>query len=272
MDSLQLAHELSSGPLKVAVLNGANRKLCGNHWFQSWSLKEASYNTLHYNKYNVKQHNMKYNLIKNIISYIIIYYNGRAGGARFAIDENLHRRSASLSRASLLLNFDTEPRLRDLALLGSGLRPRSPAQLEETVRPKDMPKDPHIILYCIKSYYIFRYYNYIVLYCIVLYCIVLYCIVLYRIVLYCIVLYCIVFYFILFHFILLYFIVFYFILFHFILLYFILLYFVLSGSSVEPWWIWTSSRLSHPDQDLRRNVQRPLRQKQGLVASAVQAV
>ncbi|CAK9104415.1 Protein HID1 [Durusdinium trenchii] len=50
----------------VALLNGANRKLCGNHWFQS--------------------------------------------GARYAIDENLHRRSASLSRASLLVNFDTEPR------------------------------------------------------------------------------------------------------------------------------------------------------------------
>lgn len=80
VDSLQLAHELghNTQPLKVALLNGANRKLCGNHWFQS--------------------------------------------GARYAIDENLHRRSASLSRASLLVNFDTEP------------RPRKVAQLEETVR------------------------------------------------------------------------------------------------------------------------------------------
>ncbi|CAE7448067.1 Hid1 [Symbiodinium natans] len=83
VDSLQLAHELSKGsgklrPLKVALLNGANRKLCGNHWFQS--------------------------------------------GARYAIDENLHRRSASLSRASLLVNFDTEP------------RPRRATQLQETVR------------------------------------------------------------------------------------------------------------------------------------------
>ncbi|CAL1158309.1 unnamed protein product [Cladocopium goreaui] len=80
VDSLQLAHELghNTQPLKVALLNGANRKLCGNHWFQS--------------------------------------------GARYAIDENLHRRSASLSRASLLVNFDTEP------------RPRKAAQLEETVR------------------------------------------------------------------------------------------------------------------------------------------
>ncbi|CAJ1401882.1 unnamed protein product [Effrenium voratum] len=79
VDSLQLAHELSHrGQLKVALLNGANRKLCGNHWFQS--------------------------------------------GARFAIDENLHRRSASLSRASLLVNFDTEP------------RPRRSSQLEETIR------------------------------------------------------------------------------------------------------------------------------------------
>jgi len=80
VDALQLAHELgtSAKPLKVALLNGANRKLCGNHWFQS--------------------------------------------GARYAIDENLHRRSASLSRASLLVNFDTEP------------RPRKPTQLEENVR------------------------------------------------------------------------------------------------------------------------------------------
>jgi len=80
VDSLQLAHELGQNtqPLKVALLNGANRKLCGNHWFQS--------------------------------------------GARYAIDENLHRRSASLSRASLLVNFDTEP------------RPRKATQLEETVR------------------------------------------------------------------------------------------------------------------------------------------
>jgi hypothetical protein len=60
-DCLQLAHDLSTGKaLKVGLLNGANRKLCGNHWFQS--------------------------------------------GARFAIDENLHRRSAPLSRAALLLN------------------------------------------------------------------------------------------------------------------------------------------------------------------------
>jgi len=81
VDSLQLAHELAkkgSGKLKVALLNGANRKLCGNHWFQS--------------------------------------------GARYAIDENLHRRSASLSRASLLVNFDTEP------------RPRRATQLQETVK------------------------------------------------------------------------------------------------------------------------------------------
>jgi hypothetical protein len=65
-DSLQLAHELSKGrSLKVGLMNGANRKLCGNHWFQS--------------------------------------------GARFAIDENLHRRSAAMSRAALLLNCAVEP-------------------------------------------------------------------------------------------------------------------------------------------------------------------
>ena len=47
------------------MLNGANRKLIGNHWFQS--------------------------------------------GARLAIDENIHRRSVSMSRISLLLNMGTEP-------------------------------------------------------------------------------------------------------------------------------------------------------------------
>jgi len=83
VDSMQLAHHLlRSGPegcaMKVGLLNGANRELCGNHWFQD--------------------------------------------GARFAIDENLHRRSASLARASLLLNLDTET------------RPRRPDQLLDTVR------------------------------------------------------------------------------------------------------------------------------------------
>jgi hypothetical protein len=71
VDSLQLAHQISAsqwqktGTPKVAILNGACRKLVGNHWFQH--------------------------------------------GARFAIDENLHRRSASLARAALLLNLNTEP-------------------------------------------------------------------------------------------------------------------------------------------------------------------
>jgi len=83
VDALQLAHDLlRSDPegraLKIGLLNGANRGLCGNHWFED--------------------------------------------GARFAIDENLHRRSASLARASLLLNLDTAARLR------------RPKQLVETVR------------------------------------------------------------------------------------------------------------------------------------------
>mmetsp|Transcript_13523 Transcript_13523/g.36495 ORF Transcript_13523/g.36495 Transcript_13523/m.36495 type:complete len:521 (-) Transcript_13523:67-1629(-) len=73
VDSLQFAHNLATQHgaekvLKVGVLNGANKKLIGNHWFQD--------------------------------------------GARFAIDENLHRRSASMARTSLLLNFDVEPRPR----------------------------------------------------------------------------------------------------------------------------------------------------------------
>jgi len=77
VDSLVLARELSRPPkaaqqekaeMRVAILNGANRKLLGNHWF--------------------------------------------ASGARFAIDENLHRRSATMSRASLLLNFACEPHAR----------------------------------------------------------------------------------------------------------------------------------------------------------------
>ena len=74
VDCLQLAHELSAkawittGSPKVAILNGASRKLVGNHWFQ--------------------------------------------GGARYAIDENLHRRSSSMARAALLLNLNTEPKAR----------------------------------------------------------------------------------------------------------------------------------------------------------------
>lgn len=84
VDTLQLAHDLvaqgegAEKSLKVAILNGANRELVGNHWFED--------------------------------------------GARFAIDENLHRRSASLARAALLLNFDTEA------------RPRRPTQLSDNVR------------------------------------------------------------------------------------------------------------------------------------------
>lgn len=66
-DVMDLARTLSvdKSPLKIALLNGANRKLFGNHWFQP--------------------------------------------GAKFAMDENLHRRSTSLSRVSLLLNMSTEP-------------------------------------------------------------------------------------------------------------------------------------------------------------------
>lgn len=66
VDSLQLAHYLSldRGPLKVAVFNGANRRLLGNHWYTK--------------------------------------------GARNAIDENLHRRSSTMTRASLLLNMGTD--------------------------------------------------------------------------------------------------------------------------------------------------------------------
>lgn len=70
-DLLQISHDLAekcTSPLKVAALNGANRKLFGNHWF--------------------------------------------ADGASLAIDENLHRRSASMSRAALLLNQGVAPRER----------------------------------------------------------------------------------------------------------------------------------------------------------------
>lgn len=61
-DSLELAHLLVAGSpsCDVALVNGANRKLVGNHWFE--------------------------------------------GGARSAIDENLHRRSWSLSAVAYLLN------------------------------------------------------------------------------------------------------------------------------------------------------------------------
>lgn len=70
-DLLQITRELAekaTSPLKVAALNGANRKLFGNHWFST--------------------------------------------GASLAIDENLHRRSASLARAALLLNQGIVPKER----------------------------------------------------------------------------------------------------------------------------------------------------------------
>lgn len=70
-DLLQITQDLAenaTSPLKVAALNGANRKLFGNHWFST--------------------------------------------GASLAIDENLHRRSASLARAALLLNQGIVPKER----------------------------------------------------------------------------------------------------------------------------------------------------------------
>lgn len=59
-DAFQLSHDLASQSSKVLLLNGANRRLLGNHWFE--------------------------------------------GGARRAIDENLHRRSWIMSALAYLLN------------------------------------------------------------------------------------------------------------------------------------------------------------------------
>lgn len=59
-DAFQLTHELASQSSKVILLNGANRRLLGNHWFE--------------------------------------------GGAKRAIDENLHRRSWMMSALAYLLN------------------------------------------------------------------------------------------------------------------------------------------------------------------------
>lgn len=62
-DALHLAHDLAQTSEKVLLLNGANRKLLGNHWF--------------------------------------------GPRAKFAIDENLHRRSWNMSALSYVLNgFD----------------------------------------------------------------------------------------------------------------------------------------------------------------------
>merc|ERR1712232_1028433 len=88
-DAMQLAHDLAAAipPMrcsgvdddirKVGMLNGANNKLFGNHWF--------------------------------------------AHGARTAIDENLHRRSSSMSVISLLLNMATEPQERSLEELSTNV-------------------------------------------------------------------------------------------------------------------------------------------------------
>lgn len=85
LDALKLATQLCDlckpsrdGVHPVAMLNGANKKLLGNHWF----------------------------------SY----------GARFAIDENLHRRSASMALASLLLNGGAQPRHREVHELHDTVR------------------------------------------------------------------------------------------------------------------------------------------------------
>jgi hypothetical protein len=76
-DALQVSRELAAkmGPSgsslespKVGLLNGANRKMIGNHWF--------------------------------------------AKGAKFAIDENIHRRSCSMARFCLLINQSTDPQTR----------------------------------------------------------------------------------------------------------------------------------------------------------------
>merc|ERR1740120_59789 len=79
-DSLQLAHDLAQTSTKVMMLNGANRKLLGNHWF--------------------------------------------GGRAKQAIDENLHRRSWTMSALSYVLNgFD-----------GRECNDRRPDQLQQRVR------------------------------------------------------------------------------------------------------------------------------------------
>lgn len=59
-DSLSVVQELANQGRSVALVNGANRNLIGNHWF--------------------------------------------ANGARFAIDENLHRRSWSMAALAYMLN------------------------------------------------------------------------------------------------------------------------------------------------------------------------
>lgn len=106
VDVLQVAIDLTAGtnPLKVGILNGANRRMIGNHWFSS--------------------------------------------GATLAIDENLHRRSASMARAALLLNRSVAPTERqpgDLAdvvqMLGGkvemseGAKPAAATPLSATPLP-----------------------------------------------------------------------------------------------------------------------------------------
>jgi len=108
VDAFQLAHELASSfpgrTLKVCMLNGANRKLMGNHWFQQ--------------------------------------------GARNAIDENIHRRSASLARVGLLLNRHVEPQPRtpteladNLHALQAGLPQTGDALGGQTFVPGSVPDE-----------------------------------------------------------------------------------------------------------------------------------
>mmetsp|Transcript_140284 Transcript_140284/g.364603 ORF Transcript_140284/g.364603 Transcript_140284/m.364603 type:complete len:526 (-) Transcript_140284:95-1672(-) len=69
-DALQVAHVLAqASPEKVVLVNGANRRLIGNHWFE--------------------------------------------GKAKWAIDENLHRRSWTMSAIAYVLNgYDGQDRAR----------------------------------------------------------------------------------------------------------------------------------------------------------------
>eukprot|EP00929_Paragymnodinium_shiwhaense_P090852 TRINITY_DN50949_c0_g3_i1.p1 TRINITY_DN50949_c0_g3~~TRINITY_DN50949_c0_g3_i1.p1 ORF type:complete len:772 (+),score=197.90 TRINITY_DN50949_c0_g3_i1:1880-4195(+) len=80
-DALQLAHDLAGSSRGVALLNGANRQLLGNHWF--------------------------------------------AGQAQRAIDENLHRRSWTLSALSYMLNDFND---------GHDPTDRPPTMLQQTVQ------------------------------------------------------------------------------------------------------------------------------------------
>ena len=98
---------LTHNHLEVGLLNGANRKLCGNHWFQSPELSGFAAEPAQTVKQN-EDPQIDFPTTKPSNQWVFVHVAPakgfakssawhtspvHSGGARYAIDENLHRRS-----------------------------------------------------------------------------------------------------------------------------------------------------------------------------------